>query len=158
MKAQETGPPAVQQARVYNFGLVTVAHNQFVRLNALKIPSHGDVKVNLKIRETRPVLLDGPRLLLEPEILAEKDYLVKKDFYFANTVETDFPPDRPDRRSTLVFATVTITGGDALDRASIIPTLEVVDIDSGKTAILYPAPPPCDASAEPCNDQNDVNP
>ena len=156
MKAQETGPP-LGQTRVINFGLVTVARNQAVRLNALKIPSHGDVKVNLKIRETRPVLLDGPRLLLEPEILAEKDYLVKKDFYLANTVETGFPPDRPDRGSIVIFATATISGGDAVDRARVIPTLEVIDKDTGRTSLLYPAPPPCDGSAEPCNDSNDVN-
>jgi hypothetical protein len=152
MKAQETGPP-LGQTRVINFGLVTVARNQFVRLNALKIPSHGDVKVNLKIR----VLLDRGRLLLEPSTLTEKDYLLNKDFYFANTVETDFPPDHPDRGSIAIFATATISGGDAVDRTRVITTLEVIDKDTGRTSLLYPAPPPCDSSAEPCNDSNDVN-
>ena len=101
------------------------------------------------------------------EILGEKVYLQEKDVYSSDLTQIGFRPDRPDRyrfvpdflnrRSIEFFATVTITGGDSVDRASVIPTLEVVDIESGKTAIVYPVPPPCGATGEPCNDGNDVN-
>ena len=154
MKAQETGPP-LGQTRVINFGPVTVARNQAVQLNALKAPSAGVVTVNLKIRHLPP---HGSAQGIN--MLVEKAYLLDKDVYSmaqADITRIDLPPDRPDKWSITIFATVTITGGDTVDQARVIPTLEVIDKDTGRTSILYPAPPSCDPSGEPCNDQNDVN-
>ena len=162
MKAQETGPPLVQ-GLVFNFGLVSITRDQIVRLNALKIPSPKDVTVNVKIRYVRRHGAGGTVQIGQGE---EKTYFQPKDQY--DIAQADFRPDRPDRffpdflnrNSVEFFATVTITGGDPADRARVIPTLEVIDIDTGKTAILYPCPPPpqpCGAPGEPCNDTNDVN-
>ena len=162
MKAQETEPP-LAQGLVFKFGLVSITRDQAVRLNALKIPSPKDVTVNVKIRYVRR---HGAGGAVQIGLGEEKTFLQSKDQY--DIAQTDFRPDRPDRffpdflnRSSVeFFATVTITGGDPVDRARVIPTLEVIDIDTGKTAILYPCPPPpqpCGASGEPCNDTNDVN-
>ena len=155
MKAQETGPPLVQ-GLVFNFGLVSITRDQIVRLNALKIPSPKDVIVNVKIRDVRR--RNGAGGTVQIGQGEEKTYFLTKDQY--DFAQADFFPDFLNRSSVEFFATVTITGGDSVDRARVIPTVEVIDKDTGKTAILYPCPPPpqpCGNSGEPCNDTNDVN-